>query len=638
MVTRAPKLGTVAATMALFMLTACKIQIDPPAIGGVRSESGNYNCYGRDRDVCTIEVLDALFDETFVAYGTDGWRFVRWKKREGGLCGGSNEPCHLSTTAFADYEVLMDFLASDVIFYLQPVFEPPPNYCATSLSIDFESIVDAEINSISTSREVTVGKLCEPLPFAIGSSLSFSNPQYSLDGAPWTNEPSTIYTGQRIRLRQTTASTFETSSSVILTVGAYECLLHDFFGCALWSPPVTSRFSVVTRSGDPADAPQVIVTSPMDGEVMAGISTEVTGMATDDDGVKAITVITRGNAPDGQSVTTYDRFQTWRTSIDLRTGQNEIVIESVDRLMNRNPNAATLSIENRRLVIEDALALVMNPGSDILYIADMSDFVDFGRGNLIAIDTQTDEWSVISRNLGTEVPFIEPARLVINEAQTQAWVFDRGYPGIIAIDLLTGERALLAGYGEALDEMRDLALNERNNQLLLIFFEPWSIHFDPTSVRIVAMDLRTGEQHLLSDNTMPDDEPKFSSASNLLFDITRDRLLVLENRGILSIDPISGERQMLIKYAYSGYESGTIDQAGDQILIVRKISSSDFRLAKVDLESGVLSSSEQIDFQVYLSSYKKMVLDESENRLFYDAGGHIGTVNVDTGEKNTEYY
>jgi Protein of unknown function (DUF3089) len=114
--------GCFAAVVAitLLLLGGCKIKITVPAGGKVITESGSYEC--QSKQVCTIDIYDIFFDEIFLAIPDSSYTFAGWKKKQRGFCGGSNKPCHLLTTRFAEYEVLMKILESDEVFYLEPVF------------------------------------------------------------------------------------------------------------------------------------------------------------------------------------------------------------------------------------------------------------------------------------------------------------------------------------------------------------------------------------------------------------------------------------------------------------------------------------------------------------------------------------
>jgi len=101
-------------------LAGCKVHIVVPAGGEVLSQSGEYRCQAGQ--TCRIEVLDLLFDETFEAVPNEGYAFERWLNRERGFCGGKSDPCRLVTSGFAGNDILLSILASDDVFFLQPIF------------------------------------------------------------------------------------------------------------------------------------------------------------------------------------------------------------------------------------------------------------------------------------------------------------------------------------------------------------------------------------------------------------------------------------------------------------------------------------------------------------------------------------
>lgn len=75
---------------------------------------------------CEIEVVDLLFDETFVAEPAQGYTFDRWHPEAFYLCGDLSGHCPIFTAGFEGHEVLMDILASDEAWFLAPVFKEAP--------------------------------------------------------------------------------------------------------------------------------------------------------------------------------------------------------------------------------------------------------------------------------------------------------------------------------------------------------------------------------------------------------------------------------------------------------------------------------------------------------------------------------
>lgn len=111
----------VVALLTTLALTACKVQVNVPDGGKVVTETENFSC--ESGNSCEVSVVDIFFDETFVAVPDDGYTFGQWRKRDRGLCGGSDQPCRLFTAGFAGNAALMAFLERDEVFYLDPIFE-----------------------------------------------------------------------------------------------------------------------------------------------------------------------------------------------------------------------------------------------------------------------------------------------------------------------------------------------------------------------------------------------------------------------------------------------------------------------------------------------------------------------------------
>ncbi|MBT4520562.1 MAG: DUF1566 domain-containing protein [Halieaceae bacterium] len=114
----------------LSLLASCKLQIIVPIGGSIITASGTYTCLAGQ--TCEIDVVDLLFDETFTAVPDDGYRFDQWKKKQSGrgFCAtvsARHSPCRLYTSFFGGWPNLFAFLATDEVFYLEPVFIRPFN-------------------------------------------------------------------------------------------------------------------------------------------------------------------------------------------------------------------------------------------------------------------------------------------------------------------------------------------------------------------------------------------------------------------------------------------------------------------------------------------------------------------------------
>ncbi len=136
-------------------LTACKIVIEVPAGGTVKTDSGNYLC--KQKRSCTIEVVDIFFNETFRAAPAQGWAFLGWQPRERALCGGSLDKCALSTVGFGPYEALLSVLASDDEFYLIPLFEELPRVAIEDIETEGEIEITEGGYNLKGSLEINAG-------------------------------------------------------------------------------------------------------------------------------------------------------------------------------------------------------------------------------------------------------------------------------------------------------------------------------------------------------------------------------------------------------------------------------------------------------------------------------------------------
>lgn len=105
--------------LLLALLSACKITVTVPAGGRVVTEDG-FECLAGQ--TCEIEVDSTNFDSTFTAIAEDGYTFARWRDKTRAFCGNRSTPCYLSTSGFVDKPKLLEVLASDRVFFLEPVF------------------------------------------------------------------------------------------------------------------------------------------------------------------------------------------------------------------------------------------------------------------------------------------------------------------------------------------------------------------------------------------------------------------------------------------------------------------------------------------------------------------------------------
>ncbi len=100
--------------LAICVLPACKIVLQLPDGGEIKSASGTRDCAESE---CTIDWDGSeAFTDTFTPVPPGDDNFVQWRKEPGYLCGGTTEPCAVSLPAHPAF-------AADVSIYLEPIFQ-----------------------------------------------------------------------------------------------------------------------------------------------------------------------------------------------------------------------------------------------------------------------------------------------------------------------------------------------------------------------------------------------------------------------------------------------------------------------------------------------------------------------------------
>jgi hypothetical protein len=495
---------------------------------------------------------------------------------------------------------------------LTTVTAPAP--CVDDASFHLRAVDDAPLNTVYLSNTVVVPDLCKPLALLFGGSPTA---EYSLGGGAWTTNDITVRGGESLQARLTSAPAHATSWSATFRIGEEVCGRDPIFGgyhCR-WEG-VTSSFVVTTSPGSAAEAPDVTITYPLDGQDVNVELLTVTGTAVDPDGVAEIIV-------NGVQATSPDGFLTWEAEIPVTSGANQISVTSVDLLLNRRFGSAAVSVFNTALALADVSALHLSSASQSLYLVDQQ------VGGLMVIDLNTDGWQLLSADAGSGLPFIEPRRLLVDETGDRAWVVDDGYDTVLEIELSSGLRAVLRGRGESLADAKALAYDDALDRLLVL-----SQLRGPTtsstfgSGRLISVDLVNGQRDLLSDNQTPAGEPEFWFSRAIVFDGAGDRVLLLDDNRIIDVDPISGARQLLYEHAFADLYGAVLDQSRARLIV-----SSEVGLFELDLVTGITTDIERL-YEPFQFGY-----DERENRLFMlFSTRNIATYDLTTGEYLGDHY
>ena len=174
---RAIKLTLVMCLVTLSV--ACKLVVTVPEGGKVVSEDGFVCLAG---ETCVIEVTDDSFDSTFTAMADDGYTFTIWAPKKRAFCRYSSTPCKLSTNGFADNQKLLDVLASQLEFHLQPVF--------VSYDVDYWRETVQEIDEGSSA---TAGYLYADAPNIGGCDPGSLKPQVNARALEATNQTRALH-------------------------------------------------------------------------------------------------------------------------------------------------------------------------------------------------------------------------------------------------------------------------------------------------------------------------------------------------------------------------------------------------------------------------------------------------------------
>jgi hypothetical protein len=113
--------------------------------GDLGSQSGRFAC--AQGDICIIEVNSTDFNDIFIADPGEGYVFSHWLSGENMLCGTTVGPrCTIDLRAFEGNELIEAFVASDITYYILPVFvaeeEPEPVGLSPELQAKYDSSCD----------------------------------------------------------------------------------------------------------------------------------------------------------------------------------------------------------------------------------------------------------------------------------------------------------------------------------------------------------------------------------------------------------------------------------------------------------------------------------------------------------------
>jgi DNA-binding beta-propeller fold protein YncE len=226
-------------------------------------------------------------------------------------------------------------------------------------------------------------------------------------------------------------------------------------------------------------------------------------------------------------------------AIDLETGAQSDMSNLLPPLAEEDRLIAILpDVTNNRLLIIGNLQISATGSTT---------FANRGPA-IVAVDRETAEWEVLSDNMTPNAndPFYQPLRMLIDEADNRVIVADGGLQAILEVDLATGTRRVLTTADEPreapqnLYNPRNMVLDADNNRVLVVDLD---FYFDRQAA-LLAVDLATGERTIVSSIAMPNAHNPFDTPSGMVFDKSRNRVLVsdVETNAVYAVDLETGAR------------------------------------------------------------------------------------------------
>jgi len=176
------------------------------------------------------------------------------------------------------------------------------------------------LNTLVTSNAITVSGINTAAP------ISVTGGEYEINGSgTWTGVVGTVNNGNTVRVRQTSSSSFSTTTDCTLTIGG-----------------VSDTFSVTTLDG--VD-PSLEITSHTNNQDVGTASITLIGTASDsgrgNNGIQQVTV--NGERANNDTATGSGTAN-WSKAVSLSPGANTLTVIAYDDSSNHNQTSQTITI------------------------------------------------------------------------------------------------------------------------------------------------------------------------------------------------------------------------------------------------------------------------------------------------------
>ncbi len=341
-------------------------------------------------------------------------------------------------------------------------------------------------------------------------------------------------------------------------------------------------------------------------------------------------------------------------AIDLTSNSMTVLSDSSGSIDFNEPNGIALDIANNRALVADGdlnsiTAVDLSTGERTAFAEDaetpMGDatsividdtnnralVIDSNESRIVAVNLDTQAISVLSdEDTANSIQiFINPSGIVLDSKHNRALVTDRddeGYLVLLAVDLASGARTLISDNSSqgatSITHAWGVVLDSDSNRALAVSY------YDDDSVAIVAIDITTGIQSVLSDEANAGSAISFDDPFGITLDKDNNRALLTDSElnVVIAMDLTTGVRTSFFSnetpnanHLFGDPERIIVDANNNRALVTD--SNLGAKLA-IDLNTGertVLSSNQTADGFNKRSFPKAMTLDATNNRVLVTA-------------------
>lgn len=252
---------------------------------------------------------------------------------------------------------------------------------------------------------------------------------------------------------------------------------------------------------------------------------------------------------------------------------------------------------------------------------------DRDRPAVIAVDAGNGARSIMSdkHHPNNINPLIRPGAIVYDGARSRALLVDDA-KNIMAMDLASGARSYFFDgrshqQGPYLSRPGNLVLDKARNQVLLV---------EPYGVRLIGVQLDTGEARVLSSATVPNGDNLFVQPKGVAVDDQAAYVIDDDGAGnqkIFAVDLQNGSRRLITENSFVSLVGVDVDSDNNRLLVLDRSS-----VIAVDIDSGVRTVISNGSTSVYGFD---IVIDHAHNRalVLQSSPSQITAVDLDSGTR-----